>query len=115
MIHIDARTRVLIATEPLDMRNGIDGIAALCRTRMYTDPMNGTVFAFVNRARTHIRLLFYDGQGFWLCTKRLSKGRFGFWPKGSEPLHLVSEQLHVLIRGGDPLGFQKMNNWRDVG
>jgi hypothetical protein len=77
--------RIFVATEPADFRRGIDGLAALCRQRLEQDPMNGCAFVFRNRRGTAIKILLYDGQGFWLCQKRLSQGRFRHWPTGETP------------------------------
>jgi transposase len=68
--------RVLVAIEPADFRRGIDGLAQLCRASLKSDPLGGAQFVFRNRRRTAIKLLVYDGQGFWLCQKGLSKGKF---------------------------------------
>lgn len=114
MIQLTASTKILVATEPVDMRNGIDGLSAMCRKSFGQDPMSGTVFVFVNRLRTQLRLLYYDGQGFWLCTKRLSSGRYKYWPSSSSLVHLVAEQLFVLLRAGDPSTISTPENWRSI-
>jgi transposase len=82
MIALSPQARVYCAMEAVDFRNGIDGLARLCRTTMDREPMEGGVFLFRNRRRTAVKMLFYDGQGFWLCLKRLSTGRFGWWGEG---------------------------------
>jgi hypothetical protein len=74
LCHLTAQTPILIATEPADFRVGIDGLAALCRSRLTHEPCCGILFVFINRNKTMIRTLAYDGIGFWLMTKRLSKG-----------------------------------------
>jgi transposase len=95
--------RILAAVEPADFRKGIDGLAALCRERVLGDPFTGTVFVFRNRRATSIRLLVYDGQGFWLCHKRLSKGRFRYWISAKAAGQtLEPHQVHLLLSGGDP-------------
>jgi transposase len=66
-------------------RKGIDSLAQLCREKLEADPFSGCLFIFRSRRGTAIKLLVYDGQGFWLATKRLSKGRFPWWPTGKEP------------------------------
>ena len=76
MIQITPHMRILVAVEPIDFRAGIDGLAAACRKRLDADPFSGAIFVFRNRLRTALKLLVYDGQGFWLCQKRLSSGRF---------------------------------------
>lgn len=114
MISLGPTTKVYIASEPVDMRNGMDGLAAICRQKLEADPMTGAVFVFTNRTHSHVRLLAYDGQGFWLCTKRLSAGSFRFWPEGARLSRLAAEQLYVLLRGGDPFSFRSLGDWHPV-
>ena len=83
MIHITAQMRVLVAIEPVDGRKGIDSLVRVCQGQLCEDPMTGCVFVFRSRRGTSIRLLSYDGQGYWLAQKRLSKGRFTWWPASS--------------------------------
>ena len=116
MIQITPQMRVLVAVAPVDFRRGIDGLAQLCRTHLGADPFSGTVFVFRSRAGTSVKLLVYDGQGFWLCQKRLSKGRFRFWPGAdrSAGRSLQAHELHVLLFGGDPSATQAAPSWRQV-
>ena len=81
MIQITPHMRILVAVEPIDFRAGIDGLVSACRQRLQADPFSGGLFVFRNRARTAIKILVYDAQGFWLCQRRLSSGRFAFWPE----------------------------------
>jgi len=111
MIQITPQMRVLGGVEPADFRAGIDGLAVRCRKVLESDPFSGTVFVFRNRRRTAIKVLVYDGQGFWLCHKRFSNGRFGFWPSRRE---LEVHELAVLLRGGDPRGTRAAEVWRRV-
>ena len=80
LIQITPQMRILVAVEPVDFRRGIDGLAQVCRETLAADPFSGTVFMFRGRPGTSIKLLAFDGQGYWLCQKRLSKGRFRWWP-----------------------------------
>ncbi len=116
MIQITPQMRVLVAVEPTDFRRGIDGLARQCRAALGSDPFSGTVFVFRNRRRTSIKLLVYDGQGFWLCQKRLSRGQFRFWPTatGKAATALQAHELHVLLRGGDPGTTRASPDWRPV-
>lgn len=117
MIQITPHMRVLVAIEPVDFRSGIDGLAQRCRSVLKEDPMTGTVIVFRNRQRKAIKLLVYDGQGFWLCQKRLSSGKFRYWPgaPGSRVSTLWAHELHVLISGGDPSQAKGAPLWRPVG
>ena len=67
MLQITPQMKVLVAVNAVDFRNGIDGLAALCQKMLAHDPFTGTVFVFRNRRATAIKVLVYDGQGFWLC------------------------------------------------
>ena len=83
MIQITPQMRIVAAVEPADFRRGIDGLARLCKDVLRHDPFRGWVFVFRNRSATALKVLVYDGQGFWLCHKRLSSGRFRWWPRCS--------------------------------
>ena len=113
MLQITPQMKVLVAIQPADFRKGIDGLAALCKATLEQDPFSGTVFVFRNRRATAIKVLVYDGQGFWLCQKRLSKGKFPFWPmSNTASKQLESYQLLVLLSGGDPDKVQGSQPWR---
>lgn len=116
MIQISAHMRILVALEPVDFRCGIDGLAALCRQRLKADPFCGTLFVFRNRKGSALRVLAYDSQGFWLCHKRLSSGRFRFWPSaaGEAGQALEATELQVLLMGGDPASAKVAPVWRPV-
>jgi len=103
VIQIAAQIRILVAVEAIDGRKGIDAIAQLCREKLKADPFSGYLFIFRSRSGTAIRILQYDGQGFWLATKRLSKGRFQWWPTGTEPARtLQAHQAQLLLAAGNP-------------
>jgi len=115
MIQITPQMRILVAVEPADFRKGIDGLSQLCRNKFQENPFSGTVFVFRNRRKTTIKILVYDDQGFWLCTKRLSASKFKYWPSGSEKLsELEAHELLILLRGGDPVGIVTAPVWRSV-
>ena len=84
MLQITPQMRILVAVEAVDFRKGIDSLAELCRAKLNADPFSGCLFVFRSRRATSIKVLVYDGQGFWLATKRLSKGRFRWWPQSDE-------------------------------
>lgn len=102
MIHLTRDTPVLLGLAPADFRCGIDGFAARCRTLLGREPSRGTLHVFINRRATMIRVLVHDGTGFWLMTKRLSKGRFEGWPRGAEDeLSAASARaLRALLESG---------------
>jgi len=116
LIQITPQMRVLVAVEPVDFRSGIDGLARICRAQLGADPMTGTVFVFRSRRGISIKLLVYDGQGFWLCQKRLSVGRFRFWPTAGKSggASLQAHELQVLLCGGDFSATRAAPPWRQV-
>lgn len=102
MIQIAPRMRILLAVTTVDFRKGIDGLAVICKTVLKTDPFSGCLFVFRNRRGTSLKFLLYDGQGFWLCQKRLSKGRFRWWPKEGPLRQLAAHELQMLLWNGNP-------------
>jgi len=116
VIQITPQMRVLVAVDPADFRRGIDGLARECREVLSSDPFSGVVFVFRNRRKTAVKLLVYDGQGFWLCHKRLSSGRFRFWPTRADEAvtPLEAHELQVLLRAGDPGSTGAAPQWRRV-
>jgi transposase len=116
MIQVTPQMRILVAVEPADFRKGIDGLARLCKEELKRDPFCGWVFVFRNRRATAVKVLAYDGQGFWLCHKRLSRSRFRWWPvsKTGAGKILEAHQLHVLLSAGDPDAVQAPPAWRRV-
>jgi transposase len=115
MIQITAQMRVLVAIESVDGRKGIDSLVRLCQDKLAEDPFSGCVFVFRSRSGTAIRLLTYDGQGYWLAQKRLSKGRFVWWPESSDatqPLEAYEAQL--LLAAGDVSRVRAAPMWRRV-
>jgi transposase len=115
LIQITPQMRILVAVEPADFRRGIDGLAQVCRARLGANPFSGTVFVFRNRRKTAVKLLVYDGQGFWLCHKRLSSSRFRWWPTSAVAgAPLRAHELQVLLCGGDPSATRAPPDWRRV-
>jgi transposase len=114
MIQITPQMKILVAIQPADFRRGIDGIARLCRERFLADPFCGTVFVFRNRRSTSLKILVYDGTGFWMCQKRLSRGHFRHWPKSDTEAkkELLAHELQVLICGGNPQATDVPPAWR---
>ena len=103
MLQINSTTRIALAINPVDFRKGIDTLAAYCLKQIGIDPFSGRLFAFRNRAGTAVKLLIYDGNGFWLCHKRFSKGKLKWWPnKKSDTVTIKAAELMICCQQGTP-------------
>lgn len=116
MIQVTPQMRILLAVEPVDFRNGIDGLVALCQLKLQRDPLAGALFVFASRRRQSLKMLVYDGQGFWLCQKRLSEGRFKWWPQSGQSAcqSLEAHQLQLLLWNGEPATARAAPMWRRI-
>ena len=108
MLGLSASLKYFLCNRPVDMRNGFDGLAGIVRNILKQDPVGGSVFIFINRTGTHIKLLYWDGDGFALFYKRLEKGRYTMGgADATTASRLISrEELMMLLEG---LSFKNMN------
>lgn len=112
MFGIGPATRIYLATGATDMRKGFEGLYGLARDRLSCEPLSGHVFLFSNAKRNRLKMLFWDGSGLWVCSKRLEKGRF-CWPEaasGETRVTLSHEQLALLV-GGIDLAATRSRPW----
>mgnify|MGYP001611088030 CR=1 FL=1 len=101
MIAPPTSTRVWLAAGHTDMRKGFDGLAMLVQAKLCRDPFGGQVFVFRGRRGDLIKVLWWDGQGLCLFSKRLEKGRF-VWPSSADGIvGLTPAQLGMLLEGID--------------
>jgi transposase len=98
---VPQNTRVYLATGHTDMRKSINGLSILVQMHLRLDPFAGHLFAFCNRRRNMVKILYWDRNGFCIWHKRLERHRF-VWPKSREQvLSLDNRQLHWLLEGLD--------------
>ena len=101
MIGPTGAVRVMVATEPVDFRKGAEGLAALVREDIKADPFSGTVYVFRAKRTDRVKLVFWDGTGVCLFSKRLEDGEFR-WPKVQDGvMRLSAAQLSALLEGLD--------------
>lgn len=111
MIALNADSKVYVAIEAVDFRNGILGLKSKCREFLKQKPDSGVLFLFRNKKMNAIKILVYDGQGFWLMMKRLSKGRFPWWPEGiGRGLELDYRKLQLIINAAQETTFS--DDWK---
>ena len=114
MLQLTAKHKIFIGIQPIDFRCGIDGIAEYCKNILDQDPFSGHIFVFRNRNSKSIKILYYDSQGYWLCNKRLSQGKFQWWPQNQQQiLELSISQLNNLLWNDMPANITG-NQWRSI-
>ena len=113
MFSLGPATRIFLGLDAVDMRKGFDGLFGLVRDKLGEDPLSGHLFLFINKPRTRVKALFWDGSGLWLCAKRLERGRFQ-WPTPKPDTLKVTmrgEQLAMLVNGLDLSKTQSQPGW----
>jgi len=112
MFTLGATPPIYLATGATDLRKGFNGLYGLIRSRWDRDPLGGEVFVFCNRRRDALKLFFWEGDGMWVCAKRLERGTFR-WPMAAEPaVTMTASQLHLLLNGIDLAGSSRRPRWR---
>jgi transposase len=112
MFGLGAATRIYVAVGPTDMRKGFEGLFGLVKERLGLSPLSGHLFLFANARRNRLKVLYWDGTGLWICSKRLERGRFSWPAEGDEngKVQLSYEELALLV-GGIELGRTRRKNW----
>ncbi|MEY3193580.1 MAG: putative transposition helper protein [Bacteroidota bacterium] len=116
MLQLTPQSVIYVATIHVDFRKGIDGLAAICRQKFTREPLNGALFLFYNKSKTTIKILAYDGQGMWLCTKRLSTGKFTYKITNTDSHHqqICYRSLYILLNNGNPNSADLAKDWKSL-
>jgi transposase len=117
MIQLLPQLNILFAYQPVDFRKGVDGLIGLCRAQFDAELYDGTLYVFRNRRGTALRIICFDGVGWWLFIRRFSQGRLQWWPKAlADTLtrQLEAQQLQVLIYNGLPEQASFVSPWRSL-
>lgn len=115
MLQITPQHHLMLAVQPIDFRRGIDGLMSVCRQHLKHDPFSGTFFIFTNKRRTAVKILIYDGQGFWLIIRRFSLGKLAWWPTEKTTTHkLTATELQILLAQGMPHAACIPEDWRPL-
>jgi len=116
MFGVGPATRIYLAAEATDMRQGFEGLYGLVRDQLQLEPLSGHIFLFSNAQRNRLKLIFWDGSGLWVCAKRLERGRYS-WPlaeAGQSQVVLSQEELALLLGGMDLAGSKRRAWFRKV-
>jgi transposase len=119
MLTTSPATRVWLAAGATDLRAGFDRLCVLAEAVLGQQASSGHLFVFCNASRTRVRILYFDGTGLWLLTKRLERGRFA-WPAAAldaDPavprrMTLSHSELLMLLSGIDLAGTTRRSWWR---
>lgn len=99
MLSLPSAVSIFLYTEPTDMRKGFDGLSGIVRSVFAADPLDGSLFLFVNRRRDRLKILHWDGTGYWLYYKLLEAGTFEVLASEGPCLRIDSTQLAMLLGG----------------
>jgi transposase len=115
MIQVSPSAKIFVGNEPVSFIKGMYALSGVCREIFHLDPLSGAYFLFRNRSGDSVRILVFDGDGLWLCTKKFATGSIKSWPKGNGPMSEVdARELLVMLWRGDsrPSAFPKL--WKKV-
>ena len=112
MLAFPAAIKIYVAVQPVDLRKSFNGLWSAASEQLQEDPKRGAVFAFINRERTRLKLLYWDGTGVWVLAKRLEQGRFSWLAAGDQrtKMELAPEALALLV-GGVELKHGSLKPW----
>lgn len=114
MLSVPASVSIFLHTQPTDMRKGIDGLSGIVRQEFAADPTNGSLFLFVNRRRDRLKILHWDGTGFWIYYKLLEAGTFEVLTADSSCLEIDATQLAMLLGGVSLVASPRRKRYRQV-
>ncbi len=95
----EADIRIWLCTQPTDMRKSFNGLSVLVKSQLEEDPLSGQLFAFINKRKTQMKVLYFDRTGYCIWAKRLEQGQFNFQSKSSSKKLLSWVQLKLLLEG----------------
>lgn len=107
----EPRVNIWLYTQPVDMRKSFNGLSALVANQLDEDPLSGQLFVFINRRKTHIKVLYFDGSGYCIWFKRLEQGQFNYRPGGTDKQSLDWTRLKLLLEGLEVKKFRQYRRY----
>lgn len=99
MLQVPPSVAIYVHTRPVDLRKGFDGLSGIVRAEFQADPLDGSLFLFFNRRRDRLKILHWDGTGYWLYYKLLEAGTFETIAGEDAPVQIDAMQLAMLLGG----------------
>jgi transposase len=112
MLSVPPTVSIFLYTPAADLRKGFDGLAGIVRQEFDADPLDGSLFLFVNRRRDRMKILHFDGTGFWLYYKRLEAGTFEVVSSQENRVEIDATQLAMLLGGVSLVSAQRRKRYR---
>lgn len=103
---------IFLCTQPTDMRKGFDGLSGIVRGALGADPLDGSLYLFINRRRDRIKILHFDGSGYWLYYKRLEAGTFEVIHSDGHCVQIDATQLAMLLGGVSLVGARRRKRYQ---
>ncbi len=117
MLTFSGSLKIYVAVEPCDMRIGFNGLQGAVAEKLKANVRDGALFVFTNKRRTRLKVLYFDGSGLWVMTKRLEQGTFS-WPRQAEAgttRIVLAPEAFALLTDGIDLNRATMRPWYDRG
>jgi transposase len=102
---------IFLYTAPTDMRKSFDGLSGIVRSEFAVDPTDGSLFLFINRRRDRLKILHFDGAGYWLYYRLLEAGTFEVIPAKGKTVQMDSTQLAMLLAGVSLVGVKRRKRY----
>lgn len=99
MLQVSAKVALFVCSQPVDLRKGFDGLGGIVRTAWQGDPTDGSLFLFFNRRRDRLKILHFDGSGYWIYYRRLEAGTFELVAGDGPCVQIDATQLAMLLEG----------------
>lgn len=114
MLPLNPDVQILLCTQPVDMRKSYDGLSALVKSQLHKDPSTGQLFVFVNKRKTHMKILYFDRSGYCIWCKRLEQGQFNFSSTALGQRIIAWTDLQLLIEGIEVKKVRQYKRYRRV-
>ena len=112
MLTVPSTVSIVLCTQPTDMRNGFDGLSGIVRGAFGADPLDGSLYLFINRRRDRMKILHFDGSGYWLYYRLLEAGTFEVLASEDACVQIDSTQLAMLLGGVSLVGARRRKRYR---